>query len=380
MLLVLALVVPVLAILGTRHVPLLDRLSPIVVCYGVGIVLANVGASDADTADLVTAATVALAIPLLLVGTDFRAWLANARPTIVSFALAIATIVVVAPLMATLFGDLGAPSGDIAGMTIGVYTGGTANMAAIQQAVGVDEATFIALNAADIVASSVYLLFLLSPATALLWRFLPRTPRLGVIEEEEAHDEPTDDFDPAPSAVDVGRSLALAIGMVLVGAGLGYTVVALLTDTEAILDSEAFGTAAVLGVTSAGIAASFVPRLRNQEGTYAVGQYLFLVFAVAIGSLADLGELADSFTQVFPFIATTLVVAIGLHLVLAWVFRLDRDTVLITSTAAVFGPPFVGPVAGALGNREVVIAGMTTGVVGLALGNYLGLAVARLFA
>jgi uncharacterized membrane protein len=60
------------------------------------------------------------------------------------------------------------------------------------------------------------------------------------------------------------------------------------------------------------------------------------------------------------------------------VFRVDTDTVVITSTAAVFGPPFVGPVAAAINNREIVVSGMTTGVVGLALGNYVGLAVAYL--
>lgn len=58
--------------------------------------------------------------------------------------------------------------------------------------------------------------------------------------------------------------------------------------------------------------------------------------------------------------------------------RVDRDTANITSVAGIFGPPFVPPVAKALGNREIIVSGITTGILGLALGNYLGMGMAWL--
>ena len=58
--------------------------------------------------------------------------------------------------------------------------------------------------------------------------------------------------------------------------------------------------------------------------------------------------------------------------------RIDRDTVLITSTASIFGPAFVGQIAQVLGNRHIVFGGMATGLVGYAIGNYLGIGVAYL--
>jgi uncharacterized membrane protein len=64
--------------------------------------------------------------------------------------------------------------------------------------------------------------------------------------------------------------------------------------------------------------------------------------------------------------------------VLAAIFRIDTDTVLITSTAAVFGPAFVPTVAAALKNRAIIVSGLTTGVVGYAIGNYAGIALAYL--
>ncbi len=56
--------------------------------------------------------------------------------------------------------------------------------------------------------------------------------------------------------------------------------------------------------------------------------------------------------------------------------RLDRDTVLITSTAAIYGPAFVGSVAVALKNKEIVFSGIAASLIGIAAGNYLGLCIA----
>jgi uncharacterized membrane protein len=38
----------------------------------------------------------------------------------------------------------------------------------------------------------------------------------------------------------------------------------------------------------------------------------------------------------------------------------------------VFSPPFVPVVAGALKNKEIIISGITVGLIGYAIGTYLG--------
>ncbi len=376
-----ALLAPAVAIAGARRVRALDALGPVVLCYAVGVVLGNVGlvapgSSAAETAGLVQTATVALAIPLLLLGTDLRAWVRLARPAVVSFALAIVSVVVVTVVLAPRF-DLGATTDEVAGMTVGVYTGGTANMAAVGTALDVPESTFVALNAADLFVGAIYLLVLLTVAQRLLARVLPAPPRVGVNEDPEVATA-TDPFAVTPRAREVFVALGLGIGVVVVVAGLAVAVLTPVVSGEPVLDSEAFATAVILGITSLALALSFVTRIRSQPGTYATGQYLFLVFAVAIGTLANLDELIGSLTSVVPYVAAVIVTAVALHVLLARLFGIDHDTAIITSTAAVFGPPFVGPVAAALRNPDVVPSGMTTGVLGLALGNYVGLAVAAL--
>ena len=70
--------------------------------------------------------------------------------------------------------------------------------------------------------------------------------------------------------------------------------------------------------------------------------------------------------------------AILLHFFLAAIFRIDRDTVIITSTAAIYGPAFIGPVANAIKNKEMIVPGITMGLLGYAIGNYIGIGIAML--
>jgi uncharacterized membrane protein len=375
---------PALAILACRRWTLLARLSPVVLCYAAGIVVGNLGVMTtgaAEVADLATAATVALAIPLLLFGADLRRWARLARPTMISFGLAVVAIVVTAIVASFVFGDVGGAGPEVAGMTVGVYTGGTANMGAIGRALQVPEATFVALNAADVLLGAIYLLVLLTVAKRVLSTFLPafRYPSGGGEATGAGEPHAQDPWSYRPPVAAIARGLGAAVVVLAIGAAASFALVTLVADPQgAVLDHDGFASGVILAVTTLAIAASFWRPVHAIPGTYEVGQYLFLMFAVAIGTLAEFGELVASLGTVFPYLTAALVGAILLHLAMAAAFRIDTDTAIITSTAAVFGPPFVGPVAAAINNREIVVSGLTTGVVGLALGNYAGLAVAYL--
>jgi len=69
-----------------------------------------------------------------------------------------------------------------------------------------------------------------------------------------------------------------------------------------------------------------------------------------------------------------------LHALLCRVFRIDVDTFLITSVAALMSPAFVPMVARSLRNPGILMSGMATGILGFAIGNYLGISVALLLA
>ena len=60
------------------------------------------------------------------------------------------------------------------------------------------------------------------------------------------------------------------------------------------------------------------------------------------------------------------------------IFKINTDEFIMTSTALSNSPPFVPVIAAALKNKEVMIPGMIVGVIGYAIGNYLGVAIAYL--
>jgi uncharacterized membrane protein len=358
---------PAVAIIAAKKNKVLAWISPVVLCYAFGIMLANLPdlPLNLKLSNTMTEAMVVLAIPLLLFSTDFVRWLRLAKKTMLSFALGVVAITISSSVGALIFMDQTPEFYKIAGMLIGVYTGGTGNMTAIGKALEVSDEVFIMLNIADVAICSFYLIFLMTVAQRVLHLFLPRFEK-----SENADDCGVE----CVSLADLQRNhqiknLAIVLSLAIASAGLSIGGSFLFFGSM----SVAF---IIICLTTLAIGASFVERIRNIEGSFELGQYLLLVFCVSIGTLASADKLADAMGPIFYITLIAVVGAVLLHFLFAAIFRIDADTVIITSTAAVFSPAFVGPIAEVLKNKEIVVSGVTTGVVGFAVGNYLGLIVA----
>ena len=360
---------PGLALLAARYLKPVAWVGPVVVCYAFGILLGNTPGLTLQLPVSLSVSEVAvpLAIPLLLFATDVPRWLRLARSTLLSFGLACVSAMVSAALVGLAFKDRSDEWWKMSGMLVGVYTGGTANMNAVGLALRVSEETFVLLNTADIVVCSAYLLFLVTVAQRVALAFLPRFP--GSTGWEEAQDEEARQASALTWAWARGMGLAFLLAALIVGVSAG--------GTKWVLGSLEAPVVLLL-ITSLALAASFLPAVRHLPGSYALGDYALLVFCVAVGTLADASRLQETGLFVFQFCAGVVLLSVVLHFALAALFRIDADTALITSTATIFGPAFIGPVARALRNRELVVSGLTTGLMGFAVGTYLGLAVAWL--
>jgi len=363
---------PALAMFGERRSKVLAWLSPVVLCYALGILLANFRLIPIDDglAGGFASATVILAIPMLLFSMDFRRWLRLAKKTILSFFFAIVAVMTVSAVAVLLFQHSIELSREAAGMLVGVYTGGTPNMTAIGIALEVPNEMFILLNASDVALSSLYLILLMTVARPLLLHVLPAFSAAGGADPRPSWNDPVEEDDRG------GRAIRPV--QVLVSTGLSAVAGALSVGVSMLLTGGISEPIVILSITTLGIAGSFVRPVRELTGVYETGQYLLLVFCVAIGTLANIGLLLASFGGVFLYTAFIFIGAITLHYTLAAIFRIDADTAIITSTAAVFGPAFIGPISNVLKNREIVASGLTTGVIGYAAGNYLGLGLAWL--
>jgi uncharacterized membrane protein len=67
-----------------------------------------------------------------------------------------------------------------------------------------------------------------------------------------------------------------------------------------------------------------------------------------------------------------------IHVGLARLFKVDTDTTIIAITALTYSPPFVPAVALAIKNKEVIISGLTIGILGFAFGSYLGIFIGKI--
>ena len=103
--------------------------------------------------------------------------------------------------------------------------------------------------------------------------------------------------------------------------------------------------------------------------------YFVLIFSLIVASMADLRAIFSlSMLGVLGFVTWCYFGSLLLHLLLSMIFKIDADNYLITTTAFVFSPPFVPVVAVALKNKDVIITGITVGIIGYVIGNYLGVA------
>ena len=306
--------------------------------------------------------TVVLAIPLLLFSTDLLAWLKHAKSSVLSFFLCVFSGIVCSVIIAIVFKSNVENSWQISGMLVGVYTGGTPNMNAIGVALNASSETLVLMNAADIFCGGVYLIFLTSLAYPLFSKWLP------AFEGNKLSDSTNLAAEKRFALSDLFILMLLSIGIIGVSVGLCYLIFGNLKQAAFIL----------LILTSLSIAASFSSRIRNIKGSFETGEYLLLMFCVAVGMQADFGTLLENGSSIILFTACVLSATVFIHLVLSKLFKIDVDTFMITSTAALYGPVFIGQIASTIKNRTLIVSGMATGLVGYAIGNYLGISIAYL--
>lgn len=326
----------------------------------------------ANVQDLLITIVIPLSIPLLLFSMDVRRWLKFLKGAMLSMVLGVVSLIIVIFPCYFLFRDEVPELWKVSGMLIGVYTGGTPNLAAIGTALQVDPNIFILTHTYEMVAGAICLVFLLTVAQRLFNLFLPHfhAPERSVsLTEMVKQSEGVDNYLGMLNKKGL-TELSKAVGL----AGLIFAAGALLSLA---VPPQAQLLTVVLTITTLGLLFSTIKRINQIEKTFQAGMYFVIVFSLVVASMGDLrGMFNSDFLSLFLLVFITVFGAIAIHVLLAWIFRLDTDTTIITITALTYSPPFVPVVASALRNKDVIISGLTIGILGYAMGNYLGISVA----
>ncbi len=341
-------------------------LSPVVIAYIVGIVFANVHLIDLndDLSTTATEVTLLLALPMLLFTSNVLSLIKKGKQSMVAFLLAVISAVAGLSAVGYLFKDSLSDSWRLSGMLLGIYTGGIPNMQVIGKALEAPEETIILVNAADVLLGGLYLVLLSSVFYPFLKWFLSTKDRVL-----ETHRDLREDMTTGWSFRQVMTPILLSALVVAVSIVLTMLFLGTIKGNDQWI---------LLLLTTFSLLVPFIPNLGKMEKSYEIGDYLLLSFCVALGMKADFRVLIAQGTDLILFSAAALYGTIIIHLLLAKLFRVDADAFMISTTAAIFGPVFIGQITSVMGKKSLVLPGISLGLLGYAIGNYLGIGLGRL--
>lgn len=369
---------PYVVLCCCRRISWLGKIGPVLILYLIGMIIGNAGlpsASMSRVQDVLSNATVPLAIPLMLFGCKLRQSIT--RSQLLALISGIAAVVLTVAGGYLIFGRSIDGGARIGGMLTGVYTGGTINLAALKAMLGVPESTYILINSCDMLVSFLYLTFLLGIGIRLFRRLLPsreQAPAAG--EGDTAGFSDTLAASKACSSGIFSRS-----GMKSACASIGLTllVCALSGGIALLVPDSAFMTVFILLLTTFSIAFSFIRPVRELRFSHDIGMYLIYIFCITVATMANFSEFdMAGGLSLLCYISFVVFGSLVLQLVFARILRIDADTVIVSSVAFINSPPFVPMITAAMKNKNALIGGLTIGIIGYAAGNYLGFFMAEM--
>jgi uncharacterized membrane protein len=375
---------PALLIVIAQRWPVFDKVGVVVLAFAAGIGFSGLGLSQYMTGvdvlavqTQLTEVAIALAIPMLAFSMDIKSAFRLAGPTIKAMLLALLSVLIMTTVLSLVFDGKIDHLWQVAGLSVGAYTGGGPNMAAISAAIDGDQSVFVTMTSYDILLSALYLLFVMSVAKPVFGLFLrpfqPAESTLAHGATTQGHfdhlsDESARGFVPLVKKANFLRVMEV-LAFAVLALVIGLAVAALFPESMS-------SAVTIVAITTAGLSLSFLPRVKRLKQSFHCGMYLVLVFCFTMGTMTDLGILSDLNVALFLFIALLLTGALILHACLCKLFKVDTDTFLISSSAAIMSVPFIPVVAGALKNKALIVPGFAAAILGYILGNYLGIMVA----
>lgn len=374
------LLTPLAVILFAQRVPLADRIGVVPLVFLAGFIVALsakftgiLTENSVETRQSLTEVSVALALPLIIFAANIHKALRDARTALVAIGAAFVSVAVAALIGAVIFGGRIAQMPDVAGMSVGAYTGSGINMGGIKTALGADTDLFLTMISYDIVFSTIYLVVVLVFGQRIVGLFLPPFQGSDVDEDSTmAHlaDDSAGGYARLWARQGIFDSLiALGAAIAVVGAALGLSKLA---------PGGGNSVVTILTITTLGLIGSLIPKLHQTRTSFHLGMYFTLVFCFTSATMMDAGIFARMDWALAGYLLCVIFGSMALQLVLCRMLGVDRDIYLIASGAAVMSVPFIPVIAGALKNRAVLIPGIGVAVIGYAVGNYLGVLVAGL--
>jgi uncharacterized membrane protein len=389
---------PAVVLWMCKKVNFLGKIGPILILYIIGVLLGQIPGLNNDATfalkDKITTIMIPLALPMMLFGCQFN--FKDMKGVGKSLLAGLIAVIVATITGYLIFGGKMADGPKVAGLLVGCETGGTINMAALKMALNFPEERYVLLNSYDMLICFLYFVFLLSVGIKWFRKVLPHSEPAAQEGNDSSAGEAVmeeNNYSGLWSARGIGQIFKILLAVicclvvsVLIEALVGIVIALIHGDSISLKTvTGSFGAGwfmpvFILALTTAAIAASFLKPVRKLTFSYNIGLYLIYIFSIAVASMADVTKL--NFGQelyTLLFLVCIIFGSLLLQFLLSIVLKIEADMMIVTSVSLINSPPFVPMMTSAMNNRKVLVPGITVGIIGFAVGNYLGILASQLF-
>ena len=349
-----------------RKSKIFGKIGPVLVLYFLGVIVANINIipeSAAGVQDALSSILVPLAIPMMLFACNFKNF--SVKQTLKSFIIGVFSVVVMVVVGYFIMGNGLGEEGPIMGAALtGQYSGGAGNLAAVKMMLNLDNTTFILLSTCNLIVSFFYLMFLMSGGVQLARRIVGGKQKRHsdiVNTSEYVDDNPYRDFGKKRVLIQLLKIFGVAALVTVASLGIGK-----------LFKEDYFMIIMILTLTTISLLLSFNKRIKSWDKSYDLGMYLIYIFCFVMASMADLSKI-DLISSINILLFQTIIVfgSLFLTIILAKFIKVDADNAVITSDTLINSPICVPMIAATMKNKDVIIVGITNGIAGYAVGNYL---------
>lgn len=361
------------------------KVGTVILAYAIGVIMAltwsftNTTPIEGDslfkTQTMLQNITVLIAIPLMLFNSDFKLWTKSLPKTFKALISGLIGVVIAvfASFFIFKFSNVQIDNMPcVAAMMTGIYTGGTMNYYALGKALSVDETLIVVVLTFQMLITFPFIIFLTAGGFKIFRKLLPfKDENISQIDTLDADKVAEDTFEQYSDMFTLKNfpkmMFGLLLSLVCLAVGVGLSMLLTGTLNELVV---------ILTITTLAIALSFVDKIRTLPKTFELGMFFVLIFSVVVASKFNIAAIDGSVVGLLLFVLSVLLFAVMIHLILCRIFKVDGDLFTVAIVGMLCSPPFIPPIVSAMKNKKVLISGITIGLVGYAIGTYLGVGLA----
>lgn len=376
---------PLFIIFLFKRYKIARQVGTVIIAYAIGIILALFGlipigeTAEAESMKSIQSwiqnLTVPIAIPLMLFNCDFKLWTKSLPKTIAALTGGIISIIVAVVSAFFIFRNAGIYEFEkVAAMMTSIYTGGTMNFYALGAALNVNPTTIALTYTFEMLVTFPLIMFLVAGGYKFFRKLLPYEDKSTTLENAELSEIETNGIENyggmTNQKVFPRMMLGLLVSVVFLGVGAGLSILILGKLNELVI---------ILTITTLAIAASFFKKIRQLPKTFELGMFFILMFSVVVASQFDIYSINISAVNIGLFVLYVMLVSVILHIIFSRITKVPGDLFTVAHVGLLCSPPFIPPIVGAMKNKKVLISGIVIGLVGYAVGTYIGVLLFTLF-